>query len=93
MVRRRRPRPPGRRAAVEDFALDGITPHVVTGTVGVCDTSEPCEALSTRAVALGLCVVDGPPIVVVVTRDCTGAVIQAGRIKWAFTPLCPFHLV
>ncbi|MGJ3558857.1 hypothetical protein ACR6C2_07710 [Streptomyces sp. INA 01156] len=32
----------------EDVALDGQTPHVVTGTVGVCDTIEPCEAQTTR---------------------------------------------
>ncbi|MFB8347921.1 hypothetical protein [Streptomyces niveus] len=65
-------------ANYEDFALDGITPHVVTGTVGVCDTSEPCEAQTTPAATLGLCLADGTPIAVVVTRDCDGTVTQDG---------------
>ncbi|MFJ5890285.1 hypothetical protein [Streptomyces californicus] len=68
-------------ATFEDFALDGISAHVVTGTVGVCDTSEPCEAQSTPAATLGLCLADGTPIAVVVTRDCTGAVAQDGWVN------------
>ncbi|MDX2917304.1 hypothetical protein [Streptomyces sp. NE06-03C] len=68
-------------ATFEDFALDGITAHVVTGTVGVCDTSEPCEAQSTPAATLGLCLADGTPIAVVVTRDCAGTVTQDGWIN------------
>ncbi|MFZ4266617.1 hypothetical protein [Streptomyces arboris] len=68
-------------ASFEDFALDGVTAHVVTGTVGVCDTGEPCEAQSTPAATLGLCLADGTPIAVVVTRDCTGTVTQDGWIN------------
>ncbi|MFH8577124.1 hypothetical protein [Streptomyces zaomyceticus] len=68
-------------ASYEDVALDGQTPHVVTGIVGVCDTSEPCEAQTTPAATLGLCLADGTPIAVVVTRDCTGAVTQDGWLN------------
>ncbi|MEU6628462.1 hypothetical protein ABZ905_09220 [Streptomyces parvus] len=70
-------------ASFEDFALDGVTAHIVTGTVGVCDTSEPCEAQSTPAATLGLCLADGTPIAVVVTRDCTGTVTRDGWINLA----------
>ncbi|MGW3971207.1 hypothetical protein ACWEFD_18145 [Streptomyces ardesiacus] len=68
-------------ATFEDFALDGQTPHVVTGTVGVCDSTEPCEAQTTPAATLGLCLADGTPIAVVVTRDCDGVVTQDGWIN------------
>jgi hypothetical protein len=66
-----------------DFALDGITPHVVTGTVGTCSgTGAPCEAQTTPAATLGLCLPDGTPLAVIITRDCdTGAITQDGWLN------------
>jgi hypothetical protein len=68
-------------ASFEDFALDGHTPHLVTGTVGQCPTESPCEAQTTPAATLGLCLADGTPIAVLVTRDCSGTVTQDGWIN------------
>lgn len=71
-------------ASYEDVALDGMTPHIVTGTVGACaDGGEPpCEAQTTPAATVGLCLADGTPIAVVITRDCaTSAVTQGGWIN------------
>jgi hypothetical protein len=52
-------------ASYDDFALDGATPHVVTGTVGACagDSGTPgeCAEPTTPAATLGLCLADGPP--------------------------------
>ncbi|MFF3441762.1 hypothetical protein [Streptosporangium sp. NPDC002721] len=72
-------------ATYEDVALDGQTPHVVTGTVGACagdgESAAPCEEQTTPAATLGLCLADGTPIAVVVTRDCAGTVTQDGWIN------------
>ncbi|MEV6738711.1 hypothetical protein AB0N14_17970 [Streptomyces sp. NPDC051104] len=69
----------------EDVALDGQTPHVVNGTVGVCASSgsgsSPCAEQTTPTATLGLCLADGTPIAVVITRDCAGAVTQDGWIN------------
>ncbi|WP_328638374.1 hypothetical protein [Streptomyces canus] len=74
-------------ASYVDVALDGATPHVVTGTVGVC-TGEggtgtpPCAEQTTPAATLGLCLADGTPIAVVITRACdTSTVTQDGWIN------------
>ncbi|MFE9319243.1 hypothetical protein ACFYNV_29790 [Streptomyces albidoflavus] len=71
----------GDTAAFEDVALDGITPYVITGTVGVCSAAGGCEAQTTPAATLGLCLADGTPIAVLVTRDCSGAVAQDGWLN------------
>jgi hypothetical protein len=68
-------------ATFEDFALDGTTAHVVTGAVGVCPAAPDCEAQTTPAATLGLCLADGTPIAVVVTRDCSGTVTQDGWLN------------
>ncbi|MFF4900436.1 hypothetical protein [Streptomyces sp. NPDC001068] len=72
-------------ASYVDVALDGQTPHVVTGTVGVCtdDSSSgtQCAEQTTPAATLGLCLADGTPIAVVVTRDCNGTVTQDGWLN------------
>lgn len=73
-------------ASYEDVALDGQTPHVVTGTVGACtgggSSGTPCAEQTTPAATLGLCLADGTPIAVVVTRDCaTSTVTQDGWIN------------
>ncbi|WP_228995223.1 hypothetical protein [Streptomyces sp. DH8] len=73
--------------AFEDVALDGSTPHLVTGTVGACGgTGEgaPCAEQTTPAATLGLCLPDGTPLAVIITRDCaTGAVNQDGWLNLA----------
>ncbi|MFF5655206.1 hypothetical protein [[Kitasatospora] papulosa] len=68
-------------ATFEDVALDGQTPHIVTGTVSMCDTAAPCAEPTTPAAALGLCLADGTPIAVVITRDCDGTVTQNGWLN------------
>ncbi|MFI2434641.1 hypothetical protein [Streptomyces sp. NPDC018693] len=74
-------------ATYVDVALDGTTPHVVTGTVGVCDSgnSTPgasCAEQTTPAATVGLCLADGTPIAVVITRDCdTDTVTQNGWVN------------
>ncbi|MEU7323418.1 hypothetical protein ABZ682_23130 [Streptomyces griseoviridis] len=68
-------------ASFEDVDLDGTTPHVVTGTVGLCPAAAACEAQTTPAATLGLCLADGTPIAVVVTRDCDGLVTQDGWLN------------
>ncbi|PWI15962.1 hypothetical protein DI272_18680 [Streptomyces sp. Act143] len=71
----------GDTASYEDVELDGSTPHVVTGTVGLCPAAPDCEAQTTPAATLGLCLADGTPIAVVVTRDCDGTVTQDGWLN------------
>ncbi|KUN32543.1 hypothetical protein AQJ11_03175 [Streptomyces corchorusii] len=72
-------------AGFEDFELDGVTAHVVTGTVRTCagagSPDTPCEAQTTPAATLGLCLPDGTPIAVLVTRDCAGTVTQDGWLN------------
>ncbi|MEU0181418.1 hypothetical protein ABZ312_09535 [Streptomyces sp. NPDC006207] len=71
----------GDTASFEDVELDGVTPHVVTGTPGVCAAQAECEAATTPAATLGLCLADGTPIAVIVTRDCAGTVTQDGWLN------------
>ncbi|MFD3612381.1 hypothetical protein ACFWXA_30805 [Streptomyces atroolivaceus] len=70
-------------ASYEDVELDGSTPHVVTGTVGLCplETTTGCAEQTTPAATLGLCLADGTPIAVIVTRDCDGVITQDGWIN------------
>ncbi|MGY4744152.1 hypothetical protein ACW9TO_39195, partial [Streptomyces sp. ATMOS53] len=73
-------------ATFRDFALDGSTPHVVTGTVGACagqgGGGTPCTEQTIPAATLGLCLADGTPIAVVITRDCaTSTVTQDGWLN------------
>ncbi|MFJ4627180.1 hypothetical protein [Streptomyces sp. NPDC088847] len=68
-------------ASYEDVALDGTTPHVVTGAVDLCPAAPACDAQTTPAATLGLCLADGTPIAVVVTRDCDGLVTQDGWLN------------
>ncbi|MFC8332730.1 hypothetical protein [Streptomyces olivaceus] len=71
-------------ATFEDFALDGQTPHLVTGDVGTCaagGSASGCEASTTPAATLGLCLADGTPVAVLVTRDCEGTVTQDGWLN------------
>ncbi|MEU2264935.1 hypothetical protein ABZ568_00475 [Streptomyces olindensis] len=68
-------------ASFEDVALDGQTPHVVIGTVRACSGGEDCEQPTTPAATIGLCLADGTPIAVVVTRDCEGVITQQGWLN------------
>ncbi|WP_405961285.1 hypothetical protein OG235_37125 [Streptomyces sp. NBC_00024] len=70
-------------ASYEDVALDGQTPHVVTGTVGVCATGggQPCAEQTTPAATVGLCLPDGTPLAVVITRHCDGTTTQDGWLN------------
>ncbi|MDN3056850.1 hypothetical protein PH213_20310 [Streptomyces sp. SRF1] len=71
-------------ATYEDTELDGQTPHVPAGTVTVCaDTSgdAPCVEQTTPAATLGLCLPDGTPLAVLITRDCDGTVTQDGWLN------------
>ncbi|WP_457455665.1 hypothetical protein [Streptomyces sp. TE5632] len=65
-------------ATYEDVALDGQTAYIVTGTVGSCDSTSACAEQTTPAATLGLCLADGTPIAVVVTRDCDGTITRDG---------------
>ncbi|MER7477437.1 hypothetical protein ABTX60_07240 [Streptomyces sp. NPDC126510] len=64
-------------ASYEDVALDGQTPHVVAGTVRAC-SGEECEQPTTPVATIGLCLADGTPIAVIVTRGCEGVVTRQG---------------
>ncbi|MGW2951507.1 hypothetical protein [Streptomyces eurythermus] len=70
-------------ASFTDVALDGASPHTVTGTVSTCaGQAEPgCAEQTTPTAAPGLCLADGTPIAVILTRDCAGAVTQDGWIN------------
>ncbi|MET9818328.1 hypothetical protein [Streptomyces sp. NPDC006355] len=69
-------------ATYEDVALDGVTPHVVTGTVTTCAaTAEECAERTTPAATLGLCLPDGTPLAVLITRDCDGTTTQDGWLN------------
>ncbi|WP_411092317.1 hypothetical protein [Streptomyces sp. 049-1] len=64
-----------------DVALDGQTPYIITGTVGACAATQACNEPTTPAATLGLCLADGTPIAVVVTRDCDSTVTQDGWLN------------
>ncbi|WP_328427909.1 hypothetical protein [Streptomyces sp. NBC_00443] len=61
----------------EDVALDGQTPHLVTGTVGACPNCDPTPPLA----LVGLCLADGTPIAVVVSRACDGTTTRDGWLN------------
>lgn len=67
----------------EDTELDGQTPHVVTGPPGPCagEAGTPCAEQTTPTATLGLCLADGTPIAVLLTRDCAGLVTQDGWVN------------
>ncbi|EMF20413.1 hypothetical protein H114_32759 [Streptomyces gancidicus BKS 13-15] len=70
-------------ATFQDFALDGVTPHAVTGTVTACagTTADDCAERTTPAATLGLCLPDGTPLAVLITRDCDGTTTQDGWLN------------
>ncbi|MEZ0073610.1 hypothetical protein [Planotetraspora sp. GP83] len=70
-------------ASYTDVALDGQTPHLVVGAVGACPAGTDCDNPTTAAATVGLCLPDGTPIAVVVTRDCSGTVTQTGWLNLA----------
>jgi hypothetical protein len=57
---------------------DEYTP---VGEIRVCAASPDCESPTTPVTSVGLCLADGTPIAVTVTRDCTGAVTSEGWLN------------
>ncbi|MYR63707.1 hypothetical protein GTY54_48420, partial [Streptomyces sp. SID625] len=73
-------------ASHQDYALDGMTAHIVVGPVRSCAGQSqgggtPCAQPTAPAATLGLCLADGTPIAAVVTRDCDGTTTQDGWIN------------
>ncbi|MEU2264934.1 hypothetical protein ABZ568_00470 [Streptomyces olindensis] len=66
--------------SVVDSDLSGNT-YIPTGTIGRCDQSTDCASPTTPTTTVGLCLADGTPIAVVMTRDCSGVVTQDGWIN------------
>lgn len=64
-------------ATYQDVNLDGQTPHLVQGLVRDC-AFDPCQAGQAPLATIGLCLSDGTPIGVVVTRNCDGTIRQQG---------------
>jgi hypothetical protein len=71
----------GGEGVAEDYELDGTTPHLVAGTVGVCPAGPECDQPTTPVATVGLCLPGGAPIAVLVTRDCAGTVTQTGWLN------------
>ncbi|MGV2914549.1 hypothetical protein [Streptomyces alfalfae] len=67
-------------ASFLDYALDGATPHVISGTVGTCPAEPECESPTTPLATVGLCLADGSPIAVLITRDCDGVATRQGWV-------------
>ena len=70
-------------AAYTDVEIDGETPHVVIGAVRSCDGGSDCAEQRAPVATLGLCLADGTPIGVLVTRDCDGVIRQEGWLNLA----------
>ncbi|WP_019061699.1 hypothetical protein [Streptomyces prunicolor] len=68
-------------ASFVDVALDGETPHIVSGTIRDCAQTSDCDQPREPAATVGLCLADGTPIAVVVTRDCQGVTREEGWIN------------
>jgi hypothetical protein len=64
-------------ASYEDVALDGQTLHLVQGDVGACPNCAPTPPIAT----VGLCLGDGTPIAVVVSRQCDGSTTRDGWLN------------
>jgi hypothetical protein len=57
------------------------TDYTPVGEIRVCAASPDCESPTTPVTSVGLCLADGTPIAVTVTRDCTGAVTSEGWLN------------
>ncbi|MCC9686867.1 hypothetical protein [Streptomyces sp. MNU103] len=55
--------------------------YTPAGEIRVCTASPDCESPTTPVTSVGLCLADGTPIAVTVTRDCTGAVTSEGWLN------------
>ncbi|MDX3237218.1 hypothetical protein PV392_16370 [Streptomyces sp. ME03-5709C] len=55
--------------------------YTPAGEIQVCPTSQDCESPTTPVTSVGLCLADGTPIAVTITRDCTGATTSEGWIN------------
>ncbi|MFB7114833.1 hypothetical protein [Streptomyces sp. NPDC056291] len=56
-------------------------PYTVQGELTPCPVSSDCAEETTPAATVGLCLADGTPIAVTVTRDCTAAVTSEGWLN------------
>ncbi|MDX3345885.1 hypothetical protein PV387_03400 [Streptomyces sp. ME02-6987-2C] len=56
-------------------------PYTPVGEIQVCPTSPDCESPTTPVTSVGLCLADGTPIAVTITRDCTGATVSEGWLN------------
>ncbi|MGW7708259.1 hypothetical protein [Streptomyces sp. NPDC054771] len=61
-----------------DTATGTYTPGALPADAGPCETLGGCEEPTQPVAMTGLCLADGTPISVVVTRDCAGTVTQEG---------------
>ncbi|MER7477438.1 hypothetical protein ABTX60_07245 [Streptomyces sp. NPDC126510] len=68
-------------AAVTDTTLDGLTAYSPAGAVGRCPQTTDCDSPTTPTTTIGLCLADGTPIAVVMTRDCAGTVTRDGWVN------------
>ncbi|MFI9418087.1 hypothetical protein [Streptomyces werraensis] len=57
--------------------------YAPVGEIRVCAASPDCESPTTPVTSVGLCLADGTPIAVTITRDCTGAVTSEGWLNLA----------
>ncbi|WP_328427910.1 hypothetical protein [Streptomyces sp. NBC_00443] len=61
---------------------DANTGQVVPGAVIVpCPGNADCASPTTPVTSVGLCLADGTPIAVTITRDCTGATVSEGWLN------------
>ncbi|MFD8820748.1 hypothetical protein ACFV1C_00015 [Streptomyces sp. NPDC059605] len=64
-----------------DTATGTYTPGAPPADAGACETIGGCEEPTQPVAMTGLCLADGTPISVVVTRDCAGTVTQEGWLN------------
>lgn len=55
--------------------------EVTTPTVVPCPADPGCASPTTPVTSVGLCLADGTPIAVTITRDCTGATVSEGWLN------------
>ncbi|WP_331723344.1 hypothetical protein [Streptomyces atratus] len=64
-----------------DTSTGTFTPGAPPADAGPCETLGGCEEPTQPVAMTGLCLADGTPISVVVTRDCAGTVTQEGWLN------------
>ncbi|MFE6022349.1 hypothetical protein ACFQ6O_38370 [Streptomyces sp. NPDC056441] len=64
-----------------DTSTGTFTPGAPPADAGPCETLNGCDEPTQPVAMTGLCLADGTPISVVVTRDCAGTVTQEGWLN------------